>query len=42
MLLLRYGYLWAGAMAQWLGTFGAPAEDRGSVPSTHVAAHNQL
>ena len=32
----------AGEMAQWLRIPGAPAEDPGSIPSIHMAAHNHL
>ena len=36
-----YIYLWVlGEMDQWLGAFVALAEDPGSIPSTHMAAHN--
>jgi hypothetical protein len=31
-----------GHMAQQLGAFAALAEDWGSVPRTHMVAHNQL
>ena len=32
----------AGEMAQWLGALTALPEDLGSIPSTHMAAHNCL
>ena len=32
----------AGEMAQWLRALTAPPEDPGSIPSTHMAAHNCL
>ena len=32
----------AGQMAQWLRALPALPEDLGSIPSTHVAAHNCL
>jgi hypothetical protein len=35
-------FIWAGEMAQQLRALAALAEDLGSIPSTHTAAHNCL
>jgi hypothetical protein len=32
----------AGEMTQWLGTLSALPENLGSIPSTHMVAHNHL
>ena len=38
----KRGYVGAGEMAQWLRARIALPEDLGSVPSTHMVAHNGL
>ena len=32
----------AGEMPQWLRALAAPSKDLGSIPSTHMEAHNYL
>ena len=39
---LRMCYIGTGEVAQWLGVLTALPEDTGSIPSTHMEAHNCL
>ena len=39
---LKRDTLGAGEMGQWLGPLMVLPEDLGSIPSTHMAAHNCL
>jgi hypothetical protein len=42
MAIIKISKLGAGEMTQWLRALTAFPEDLGSIPSTHMAAHNCL